>query len=123
MPSGPGPRAGSGGPPPGRSRPPARPARRGGRSWSGVRSVAWSALSAGGRSGEDLADPPARGVGQALVPAVVGEGQPGVVEPEQVEDGGVEVVDVGPVALGPEPDGVCRAVDGAPPDPAAGDPH
>ena len=64
----------------------------------------------------------ARRVGQAVVAAVVGEGEPGVVEAEQVEDRGVEVVDVDAVDLGAEADGVGRAVDRAPLDAAAGHP-
>ena len=64
----------------------------------------------------------ARRVGQAVVAAVVGEGEPGVVEAEQVEDRGVEVVDVDAVDLGAEADGVGRAVDRAALDPRAGHP-
>ena len=45
-------------------------------------------------SRQDRSDDLARGVGQAVVAAVVGEGQPGVVEAQQVEDRGVQVVDV-----------------------------
>ena len=45
-------------------------------------------------SSQDRPDDRAGGVGQAVVAAVVGEGQPGVVEAEQVQDRGVQVVDV-----------------------------
>ena len=53
----------------------------------------------------------AGGVGQAVVAAVVGEGEPGVVEAEQVEDRRVKVVHVDAIDLGAKADGVGRAVD------------
>ena len=68
-------------------------------------------------SGQDRSDDLPGRVGQAIFAAVVGEGQPGVVEAQQVEDRGVEVVDVDAVDLGAEADGVGRAVDRAALDP------
>ena len=69
---------------------------------------------------QDLADDPARRLRQPVFAAVVGEGEAGVVQAEQVEDGGVEVVDVDRVDLGAEADGVGRAVGRGPLDPRAG---
>src|SRR5262249_37745721 len=45
-----------------------------------------------GRSGEDLADHPAVDVGQAEIATRIAVGQSLVVQAEQVEDGGVQVV-------------------------------
>ena len=61
-------------------------------------------------------------VGQAAVDAVVAEGQPGVVDAEQVQDGGVEVVAVGGVLDGLVRPLVAGAVGDAPLDAAAGQP-
>ena len=73
-------------------------------------------------SSQDRANHGAGGIGEAVIAAVVREGQPGVVQAEQVEDGGVQVVHVHAVDCGAQADRVGRAVDGAPFDPAAGHP-
>ena len=49
-------------------------------------------------------------VGQAALDAVVVEGQPRMVDPEQVQDGGVEVVPVGAVLDGFPADVIGRPV-------------
>ena len=49
-------------------------------------------------SHDDLPNHVAVDVGQAAVDAVVADGQPGVVDAEQVQDRGVDVVDLGRVS-------------------------
>ena len=56
----------------------------------------------GCRSGEDPLRDAAGGVGQAEVAAGVAERQPRVVQPEQVQDGGVQVVGVHRPLDGPD---------------------
>ena len=56
----------------------------------------------------------AGGIGEAVVAAVVGEGEPGVVEAEQVQDRSVKVVHVDAIDLGPKADGVGCAMNRAP---------
>src|SRR5262245_56421485 len=58
-----------------------------------------------------------------LVAAVVEVGELEVVQAHEVEDGGVDVVDVDGVVDGPEADFVCGADDPAAPDAAAGHEH
>ena len=62
-------------------------------------------------SGEDLADHRARHVGQAEIAARIAVGQLFVVEAEQVEDRGVEVVDGHAAIDGLEAEVIGRAVD------------
>ncbi len=73
-------------------------------------------------SGQDLLDHRAMHVGQAMVPALVLEGQPGVVDAQAVQDRGVQVVDVDGIS----DDVVAEVVGGAVGDPgldaAAGQP-
>src|SRR5579883_711862 len=59
-------------------------------------------------SGQDVADDGALYVRQAEIPAAVAVGQPLVVDAEQVQDGGVQVVDVDPVLDRVHPDLVGR---------------
>src|SRR5579883_3023826 len=73
-------------------------------------------------SQEDLADDAAVDVGQAAVDAVVAEGQSGVVDPQQVQRGGVEVVAVGRVLDGPVRPLVAGPARDAPLNAAAGQP-
>lgn len=46
---------------------------------------------------ENVADDPAGNIGQAIVPAVVKIGQPLMIKSEQVQDSGVQIVDVQPI--------------------------
>ena len=64
--------------------------------------------------GKNLSDDVAFDVGQTEVPARVAVGEAFVVEAEEVEDGGVQVVDVDFVLDGAEAEVVGRAV-GMPP--------
>src|SRR5688500_11094281 len=73
-------------------------------------------------SGDDFADDVARDVGQAEVAAGVAVGELLVVEAQQMEDRGMQVVDAGRVFLGLEAELVGRAIDGAATDAAAGQP-
>ncbi len=75
-----------------------------------------------GRSRQDRRDDRAGDVGQAVLAAVVEVGEAGVFEAEEVEDRGVQVVDVHAVGFGAEADGVGGAEEGAPLDAAAGEP-
>src|SRR5207249_4911765 len=62
------------------------------------RSGIWNRdLSRGSTSGQNLPNHAPVHVGQTAVDAVVAEGQPGVVDAEQVKGGSVEVVPVGRV--------------------------
>src|SRR5436305_1413201 len=74
------------------------------------------------RSGDDLADDVPVDIGQPPVDAVVAEGEPGVVDAEQVQDGGVQVVAVGRVLDGLVRPLVAGAVGDAAADAAAGEP-
>jgi hypothetical protein len=51
-------------------------------------------LASCGTSGEDALDDAARDVGQTEVTAIVAVSQLGVIEAEQAQNGGVEIVDV-----------------------------
>src|SRR3954447_20912875 len=73
-------------------------------------------------SGEDRRDDLAVDVGQAHVAAAEAGGEPLVVEAQEVEDRGVEVVDLDLVFDGVIAVVVGGAMDGAPLDPAAGEP-
>ena len=73
-------------------------------------------------SGEDGADDVAGDVGEAEVATGVAVGELFVIEAEEVEDGGVEVVDAGGVLGGAEAEVVGGSVDGAAADAAAGEP-
>ena len=61
-------------------------------------------------------------VRQAPLNAVVVEGQLPVIDPQQVQRGGVQVVRVCRIFCGLEPEGVAGAVAGAAPHSAAGKP-
>src|SRR4051794_9471307 len=74
-------------------------------------------------SGQYLADDATVDVGQAEVAAGVAVGEGLVVEAEQVEDRGVEVVDVDGVGHGLVAEVVGGAVDVAPLDASPGEPH
>ena len=75
------------------------------------------------QSGDQVLDDLAVHVGQAEVSAGVAVGELFVVEAEEVEDRGVQVVDVHLVLDGLEPEVVGGAVDVTPFDAAAGHPH
>jgi hypothetical protein len=62
-------------------------------------------------------------LGQALVAAVVAEGQADVVQPEQVEDRGLHIMDVRAVLGGAQADRIGGAERLSALDPAAGQPH
>ncbi len=62
-------------------------------------------------------------IGEAEVTSGVAEGEAFVVEAEEVEDGGVEVMDVDGVNGGLEAEVIGGAVDGAAFDAATGEPH
>src|SRR5262245_53697575 len=81
-----------------------------------------SPKSRAGRSGEDRADQLAGDVGEAEAAAVVEVGQALVVEPEEVEDRGVEVGDGDGAVDGLQADLVGRAVADAGLDAGAGEP-
>src|SRR6185437_16005904 len=74
-------------------------------------------------SGQDLGDDVAAVDGEAFVAAVAGEGESFVVEAEDVEDGGVDVVDVDLILDGVEAELVGRAEGEARLDAAAGHEH
>ena len=73
-------------------------------------------------SGEEVADDAAADVGEAEVAAGVAVGEAFVIEAEEVEDGGVEVVDVDGVHGGAEAEFVGGSVGGAAFGAAAGEP-
>src|SRR5436190_350310 len=62
------------------------------------------------RSGDDLFDHSAGDIGQPEVAAIEAEGQPGVLQTEQGQDGGVEVVDADAVFDRPKANVVSRAI-------------
>ncbi len=66
-------------------------------------------------SRQDRVDHVPVNVGQAAVDAVVAEREPGVVDPHQVQDRGVQVVAVGLACGGPPGPGVALAVGTRPP--------
>src|SRR4051794_12843188 len=74
------------------------------------------------RSGEDGFHDLAMDVGQAEVPAGVAVGEPLVVESEEVQDRGVEVVHADGILDGLEPEVVGGTVDRPALDPSAGHP-
>ena len=78
-------------------------------------------MSAAG-SRDDVFDDMAGDIGQAIVTAVVAVGELFVIEPEHVEDGGVEVVDVDLILSDADAAVVGGAVDGATFDAGAGHP-
>src|SRR5438552_789196 len=81
-------------------------------------------MSLGGkRSGQDVLDDVSVDVRQALVAALMEVGQFLVIEAQAVQDGGVDVVDVGLVLDGLEAELVGGAVADAALDSAAGHPH
>jgi len=61
-------------------------------------------------------------IGEALVGTLEGVGEAGVIEAEQVEDGGVEIVDMYGVGFHAFAEGVGGAVDGAGAGAATGEP-
>src|SRR6186713_1291289 len=75
-----------------------------------------------GKSSQDVLDDVSGDVGQPEVAAAVAEGEPRVVQAEEVQDGGVQVVDVDAVLDGLEAELVGLAVTNAPFDAAAGQP-
>ena len=85
-------------------------------------SGSWSGTGRRGGSGEDGVDDFAGDVGEAEAAAVVGVGELFVVEAEEVQDGGVEVVDVDLIDGGLVADLVGFAVADAAFDAAAGHP-
>ena len=73
-------------------------------------------------SGQDLLDHRAMHVGQAVVPALEPESQPGVVDAQAMQDRGVQVVDVDRIPDDVVAEIVGRAVGDPGPDAAAGQP-
>ena len=73
-------------------------------------------------SGHDLLDHRAMHVGQAMVPSLVQESQPGVVDAQAMQQGGVQVVDVDRIPDDVVPEVVGGAVGDPGPDAPAGQP-
>ena len=86
-----------------------------------TRNESWGAVTGPG-SGQDAPDHLARHVGQAVVAPVVMVGQALVIEPQQMEDRGVEIVDMDAVAAHADAEIVGSSVNGAGPDPRPGQP-
>src|SRR5262245_45706729 len=74
-------------------------------------------------SGQDLVQNASGVHRRTLIAAIVPVSELEVVHAQQVEDGGVEVVDVEPVLDGPQPERVCGAYDLARFHAAAGQEH
>src|SRR5690349_18692153 len=87
--------------------------------------MSWRGVSAKpqARLGDDLANNLAVHVGETKVTAAIAVGEALVVKAKLVQDGGVQVVDVGAFFLGAEAELVGGAVSHAPLEAAAGEPQ